>query len=496
MKCFAIIFFVVTMATGLMAQSHIRLDLQTTIRMASDSSLAAFRNQNMYLVKYWTYRSYRAERLPSLNMNLQPANYNRTLVSRYDSNADRDVYRQQKSYSAYGSLFLTQNFDPLGGQFYMQTSLDFLRYFGASTFNQYSAVPVVVGYRHNIAGYNQYKWDRRIEPMKLDKARLEFLYDSESIARISVQYFFALAQAQTQYSMALEQKASCDSLLVIGERRYKIASISKSDLLSLRLDVVNASNSITQAEVNVKRATLSLASFLGIDRNASIELDLPGAPAEFNVDTEQALAMMHSNSYMLVDKMQSIIEAERDYDQVRKSTRFNANINASVGFNQQAENVSGAYSDPMRKDVVSVGISIPVIDWGVGRGRRNIAKNNLNIARIDAEQKTMELEQNLLITISELQSRREMMKSAEKALVLANEVYKETKLRFVNGNCDIAMLNQAQQRLLSAQNGYIQSMNECWSCYYDLRQQTLYDYEMGLPLIDAFDFNNIVNEKR
>lgn len=495
MKYIATILLLTSIALGMTAQRQIHLDLQTTIKMASDSSLSAFRNKNMYLVNYWTYRGYRAERLPSLSLSLQPANYNRTLVSRYDSNSDRDIYRQQKSFSAYGALSLTQNFDPLGGQFYVQTSIDFLRYFGASTFNQYSAVPVIVGYRHNIAGYNEFKWDRRIEPMKLKKATLEFLYDSESIAKTSVQYFFALAQAQTQYAMAIEQKASCDSLLVIGERRYKIASISKSDLLSLRLDVVNAANSITQAEVLVKRATLNLASFLGIDRNTPIILDLPGAPANFDIETEKALEMMHANSYMIVAKTQSIVEAERDYDQVRKTTRFNASINASMGFNQQAEKIGDAYHDPMRKDVVSVGISIPIIDWGTGRGKRNIAQNNLNIARIDAEQKTMELEQTLLITIGELQSRRELMKSAETALVLADEVYNETKLRFRNGNCDIATLNQAQQRLLSAQNGYIQSMSDCWTCYYDLRQQTLYDYEMGMPLSESFDFTNIVSGK-
>ena len=49
--------------------------------------------------------------------------------------------------------------------------------------------------------------------------------------------------------MAVEQSAACDSLLVIGERRYKIGSIKKNDLLSLRLDAVNARNSITTAEI-------------------------------------------------------------------------------------------------------------------------------------------------------------------------------------------------------------------------------------------------------
>ena len=35
------------------AQDHIKLDLQKTIQLANDSSLEAFRTQNMYLSGYW-----------------------------------------------------------------------------------------------------------------------------------------------------------------------------------------------------------------------------------------------------------------------------------------------------------------------------------------------------------------------------------------------------------------------------------------------------------
>lgn len=492
MKYFAIYITLLLSVLPAAAQSRLlTLDLQRVIEMATDSSLTAFRNKNMYLADYWSYRSYKAERLPSLALNLTPATYNRSLVSRYDSNADMDVYREQRSYSASGSLVISQNFDPLGGTFFVQTSLDYLRNFGDATYNQFSAVPVVVGYRHNMFGFNEFKWDKKIEPMKFEKAKLEYLYNTESIASMAVGYFFSLAQAQSQYKLAKEQAASCDSLYVIGQRKYKIAAITKSDLLSLQLDVVNARNSVASAEVGMKRATLVLTSFLGIDRNTEIDLVLPGRPSAMNVDINNALQMMHKNSYMILEKMQNVAEAEKQLDRVKKSTRFNAMVNASVGFNQQAEEIKNAFDDPMRKDVVSVSLTIPLLDWGVGRGQRNNATNNLNVARIDAQQKIMELEQDVIVTIDELKSRVDLMSSAEEALVLAEQVYKENKIRFLNGTCDITALSQSQQRLLTAQNGYIESMYNYWSCYYDLRKQTLYDFQMNVSLSDMFDFNNM-----
>ena len=83
-------------AMGISAQNNIRLSLKRTIELANDSSLMAFRNQNMYLSGYWAFRTYQAERLPSLTMNLTPAQYYRYITERYDSNLDRDVFRQQQ----------------------------------------------------------------------------------------------------------------------------------------------------------------------------------------------------------------------------------------------------------------------------------------------------------------------------------------------------------------------------------------------------------------
>ena len=70
----------------LQAQQQIKLDLKRTIELANDSSLSAFRYQNMYLSGYWEYRTYKANRLPSLTLNLMPAQYYRYITQRYDSN--------------------------------------------------------------------------------------------------------------------------------------------------------------------------------------------------------------------------------------------------------------------------------------------------------------------------------------------------------------------------------------------------------------------------
>lgn len=148
------------------SQDHIKLDLQKTIQLANDSSLEAFRTQNMYLSGYWEYRTYKANRLPSLTLNMTPAEYNRDITKRYDSENDLDVYRSQQSFYASGNLAIQQNFDLTGGTFYLQSQLGYMRSFGGSKSTQFTSVPIRLGYSQSLVGYNSFKWERKIEPLK------------------------------------------------------------------------------------------------------------------------------------------------------------------------------------------------------------------------------------------------------------------------------------------------------------------------------------------
>ena len=272
------------------AQQPVKLNLKRTIELANDSSLSAFRYQNMYLSGYWEYRTYKANRLPSLTLNLMPAQYYRYITQRYDSNTDMDVYREQQMFSASGGLSIRQNFDLTGGTFYIDSDLEYMRNFGETKSTQFSSVPFRIGYSQSLLGYNPFRWDRKIEPLKFEKVKKEFIYNTEVVSEEAVSYFFNLAMAQADYQLAKENAASTDTLYSIGLQRHKIAAISRADLLTLQLDKVNALNTLENAQIALKRAMFALASFLNMDKNTQIELDMPGRPQAMEIPVDEALA--------------------------------------------------------------------------------------------------------------------------------------------------------------------------------------------------------------
>lgn len=486
----SILFLLVLCGAGVQAQQVLRLDLKRTIALANDSSLSAFRYQNMYLSGYWEYRSYKAARLPSLSLNLTPAQYYRYITQRYDSQADIDVYREQQMFSAAAGLSLVQNFDLLGGTFYVDTQLDYLRNFGDVNSTQFSTVPFRIGYQQDLLGFNAFRWDRKIEPLKFEKVKKQFIYNSESVSEEAVNYFFSLAMAQADYRLAEDNLATADTLYAIGEQRQKIAAISQADLLTLKLDKVNARNTLKNAEITRKRAMSALATFLNLDKNTYIEIDLPSRPRYVDIPADRALLLAKENNPTYLEQRQNVLEAEREVDRTKKESRFNASVNASVGFNQVADNLGAAYRNLLQQDLVSLTVSIPLVDWGVRKGKYNMARNNLNVVKIAARQEEISLEEDVMMTVSDFNVQQDLIASASEALDLAELAYDQTRRRFIIGKADISSLTLSLNRQQEAQKNYIQALQNYWLNYYKIRKLTLHDFESGMSLSDRFDFDN------
>ena len=470
-------------------EKQVRLTLPGCIEIAIDNTLTALQAKNVYLAAYWEYRTYQAQRLPSATLQLTPIQYNSNFIKRYDYNQNIEVYRQQQSYSASGGLSIYQNFDLTGGTFSLDTELNFMRNFGDNVYTQYSSVPIRIGYSQSLFGFNSFKWQRKIEPLKYEKAKKQFLYSREEIAEKTVSYFFNLAAAQAEYELAVENIASTDSLYAAGKERRRIASISEADLMTLELDLINAENNYENVVLQLERALSSFRSFLNMDNDTEIELELPHQCNSFLIPEEDALLLVKSNNPVILSYRQQILEAEQAVDRTSKTAGFDASLSASVGFNQAAEFLKDVYSDPLRQDVFRISVSIPVVDWGIRKGKVNMAKNNLNATKLSVQQNEQDLEQEVSILISEFNKQQNLIQKATKALNIAVDSYTINKRRFIIGKADINTVTLSLNRRKEAQRNYISSLKNYWRCYYNIRKLTLYDFEKKMDL--SFSSGNL-----
>jgi len=455
------------------------ISLNQAIEIALDASLSIHKAQNSYLSGYWQFRMFKAERLPSLSISATPFSYNQNFVERYDYQNNVVVYKSQQSLYSQTNLSLKQNLDITGGTFYIDTEMGYFRNLGLNTTEQFSSVPIRIGYSQNIFGFNSFKWSKRIEPISYEKVTKEFLYNIEGVAEQTAELFFELALNKKNFELAKQNIENSDTLYKIGLERFKIGTISQPDLLTLKLQVINSKNNLGNVELDLKKSTFLLTSFLRLDKETQINLSIPKEALNIVLSSEDVIRKAKENNPIIPQLKESTLKAQQDFDKTKKESRFSATFSASVGFNQVASNLSDAYHKPLQQNLVSVGFDVPLLDWGVRKGKIKISRENLNTVKINAVEAEQSFEQDVLMTLAEFNLQQTQIKLSEEAREISEIAYDKAKQLFLVGKSDLNSLNMAYGHRIEAEQNYLIVLKKYWLSYFKLRKLTLYDFVLN-----------------
>ena len=418
-----------------------------------------------------------ASRKPQITLDATPLQYEQYMVQRYISDEDRDTYREQQMLYSEAAVGMTQDIEALGGTLYASTGLGFLHTFGGDTnYDQFSTVPIKVGYRQDLLGFNALKWSKRLEPLKLKKAEKAYAYNLESTAAEAVDLFFQLALAQDQLRMAEENLQTCDTIYAIGCRRFKIASISKAELSILDLQRTNATNTMENAKILRDKASKQLATFLGMERDTDIELIIPTNHSPVKVDAEEALRYARENNPAFIETRQAVEEARMEMEKAKVERRLSLNIDASIGLNQVADKFWDAYRSPLRQEKAIVTLSVPLKDWGKRKNNYLQAQSRLSTAEKELSEATRDTELDVVTSVDDYNKRHDLTANSRKSLNIAQEAYDAMLTRFIKGQATVNDLSLAQNYWQTARQNYTQSLQNYWTAFYRLRQLTLYDF--------------------
>jgi outer membrane protein TolC len=469
-----------------------QLTLEDAIKIAQDSSLQSFKSKNYFLASNWEYNMYKAKRKPTLSLASTPAQYNRSLVQRYNSVTNVDEFRTQQSLSTDLGLSLSQNVGLTGGNIYLKSSFSRLQNFGDNKQKQFSSIPIQIGYTQQLFGFNSLKWDKKIEPLKFEKAQKELINELEIINQTTTNLFFNYLSAKLKLDMAETNRSNADTLLHIGEKRFDIFSISQADLFTLKVQLLDAINNQNNAEKELQKAKYALASYLRLKNDSTYDLIVPEMPPIVKVNTDEAMEQAYQNSPDLLEQEQLVLEAKRNTEQARIQKRFNSSLSASYGLNQLSNSFSGAYVDPLNQQQFVVTLSIPLIDWGVAKGNYNMAKRNYEAVKISAEQVRSDFNQTVYIAVSDFNLQSQIVKTAFEKKNYAEKAYLTVKQKFVSGTEDVNSLILSLSRQDNAKLDYINAIYNYWYYYFSLRKITLYDFVNKKPL--SQDIDALINE--
>lgn len=458
-------------------QRRVVLDLERTVRLATDSSLAAQKYQSSYDISRYKYLSWQASRKPQVALESTPVMYQRYMTQRYLSDEDIDVYRQQRMFYSQAGISASQTMESWGGQFFGSTQLGYLRTFGDQNQTQFMTVPISIGYKQDLLFYNPLKWAKQIESMKLTLAEKTLAYGMETASEDAVAKFFTLALAQDQLRMAEEYLASCDTIYAIAQRRFKIASISKAELSILELQKTNALTTLANARIARQRASQELVSYLGMDRTTDIELIIPTVMQNLHINAAEAIQYARENNPQYLSTREATTEARRDAERAKIEKNLSLSLNASIGLNQVADNFSDAYRHLLSQDMATITVSIPLLDWGKRKNAYLAARSHVEAAERSEQESARVTELDVALTVADFNERQAIVETAREALTIAEDAYAQTLQRFIKAQADAYSLSVAQSHWQTARQNQIASLQNYWLAYYHLRRLTLYDYQ-------------------
>ncbi len=463
-----------------------KMSLEEAIQIACTRSPQAQMVQLSFMSQYWSFRSYRAQLLPSLNLNGTLGSYNRSLVEVRDPETGRISYVANNTMNNTLSLHINQNIALTGGNVSLYTSLDRLDQFSYDT-KTYNTIPLSISYNQPLRSFNSLKWLKKTEPLQYEKAKKQYLENMENIVVQTSAYFFAVLSAQTSHKKSVENLQDTRDMYGMAQKRFDIGTLTKSELLQLELSMMNAELAVSNSKVNLDIALFNFKSYLGISERSLVELLPPMSVPEVLLDYEFVLDKALQNSSHLLTLKLDQLNAQKSVAEAKAGRGIQLALNANLGLSKTADDFIGAYQRMQDREVVSLSVTMPIYDWGMSRGKVKMAEAEARLVQTQQEQEEIKFQQDIRIKVMQFNNQAMQCRISEKALIIAEERYDITKKRFQNGGITVTDLNTAQKEYDSASEQYVNQLSTFWGAYFELRKLSLYDFIEKRDISAEFD---------
>lgn len=463
------------------------LSLADVVEIAKRQSPDALSAQHRFRSSYWQFRNYKAGFMPMLTLDGTLPSLSRSIEKITTPEGDIFSERNLASYSA--GLSLTKNIGLTGGQIFINSDLQRIDLFKDSVLTSYLSSPLNIGISQPLFNYNPFKWAKKVEPLRYNEAERRYLEDMEQVSINASSLFFNLLDAQIRLKIQQLNLANNDTLYQIARGRFNIGTIAENELLQIELSLLNARSAVENATLEVQMKTFSLKSFLRLPDEMSIDLIAPPGPEAPVIDAQLAVSEARENRSDALAFERRMIVAESAVNKAKTENRFNANLYAVYGLTQSTSDFAGVYKNPQDQQRLVLGLQIPILDWGLTRGKIKLAESDRDLERTAVQQQMIDFDQEIFLKVMQFNMQRNQLAIAAKSDTVAVKRYEVTKQRYLIGKIGIIDLNLAQTEKDNAQQGYISALSSYWRSYYELRKLTLYDFVAGQRIL--FNFEDI-----
>ncbi|MDR0763776.1 MAG: TolC family protein [Bacteroidales bacterium] len=462
------------------------ITLEECIAIAQELSAEVKHAQSNLLDATYQYKLYRKSFLPTFAFSGNLPVFNRSISKiTMPDGTETFVGQSLGNYSA--ALSLTQPIPFMGGQLFVSSGLQRLDIYGENAVTSYLANVVNIGLRQPVSLYNEYKWQMKIEPVQYREAKRVYVEALENVSVQTIELYFSLLETQVSLDLSLQNKANSDTLLRIAQERFNVGKIAEDELLQVEVNNMNLILEIEELQNTLQEKRQTLVDFLSVPSaiaatalpDALFVLSVPTVLSVKNIDVTRAYEQAVENGSMETAHQRRLLEARSEVAKSRANNGFSIDLYATFGLSKNDALLRNAYRSPLDQEQLTVGINIPILDWGITRMRRKRAEAKLQDLSLTVEQEQQDFKRKVISMVNQYNIVQTQLQTVEKTKALSAKRYDMAKERFTVGKIDFLDYSVAQNEKDRSQIDYIQALQKHWQKYYEIRKVTLFDFEQN-----------------
>jgi outer membrane protein TolC len=472
--------------------------LEDVVQLAQDQSLMAIQARHTFRAAYFSNMSYKATFLPKLTLTTSPTSWDKSI--RTIESEKNGVYTTSEvktnTLTSTAGLALSQNIGFTGGSVSLGSDFQRRQNFledNSDRTTQFTTKPIQLSLTQPLNGYNPFRWDKQIEPLRYEEAKQNYLVQMEAVASRAVRLFFQLAIAEQNQKIAETNMKNQQELYTIAQGRHQLGNIAEDQLLQVQLKYMQSESALNSSEIQIVSTLSQLRSFLGFNENAVIKLQTNPEVPSFQVNYDEALNLAMTRNPEIISYNRRVLEAERDVSLAKSRTGITLDLAASFGTNKTGYLFNEAYSRPFDdREGISLSIKVPILDWNQSRNRYRNAQSQLEVMQAQVAQSETEFKQDIFLQVMNFNMQENQLRLAAISDTIAQKSYDISFQRYMIGKGDITVLNLADTEKDRAKVNWMNELRTYWTLYYTIRSLTLFDFFFFLPIEE--DFERIMGE--
>jgi len=321
-------------------------------------------------------------------------------------------------------LNLSQVLPFTGGTINLSNSLNYSRDFN-NNYTNFSSNWINLSYQQPINGYNAYKWNKKINTFDKRKDSIEYIKNKIRLKYDISKSYIDVENSQLKSYLLRENIDRIKIVLNEINERYKYGRAIKTEVEQVELTLEQLKNYSKSNDTEYQNLLDQLKRKSNLTVHDSIILKSV-EDVEFTIVKEEVIQKMEENGFNIEWAINEL-KAEANLEKIRKQGAISISLQAGIGVNSSADEISNLFNTPRQTQFISFGVKIPVLNWGISKDNTQIAlieKENVKFALKEERSKRMQVIEELINYYSSLKSQ---IQSLRKQLDLSDKLLKNNK---------------------------------------------------------------------